>query len=172
MWSNGQPQRAPSVQNRVHQPTKHAPALFPLQQQNTKTWIHLRPMPQPSFQYLYSSSAKALNFPRPNPIDLVVIAMATDFKTIFTCIICLEVLLLASEDGVSTTALFVRPFEHLSAESSKSFSLFQLSALCAQLGNAWGRDEAAQCANYGTTVAATTKTAPNRGGARAFTSSP
>lgn len=114
-------------------------------------------MPQPSF-------------PRPNSIDLVVIPMATDFKTIFMCAICLEVLFLASEDGVPTIALFLRPFEHLSAESSKRYSLFQLPAFCAWLGNAWRRDEATQCANYGTTVAVTTKTTPNRGGA--FTLSP
>lgn len=97
--------------------------------------------------------------------------MATEITTIFMCAMCLEVLFLPSEDGVPTIALSVRPFEH-SAENSKSFSLFQLPALCARRGNAWRRDEAAQCANYGTTVAATTKTAPNRGGARAFTPSP
>lgn len=116
-WSNGQPQGALSVQNHVHQPTKHPPALFPLQQQNTETWIHLKPMPQPSFQYLHSSSATALDFPGHNSIDLVLIPMATEFMTIFVCAMCLEVLFLASEDGVPTTALLVRPFEHLSAES-------------------------------------------------------
>ena len=100
-------------------------------------------MPQAVFQYLYSSLAEALNFPRPNSIDLVLICMAINFKKIFTC--AAVVLLPASECGAPTIPLFVWPLNILVQDSSKPFSLLQFPALCAQLGNAWREDDAAQC---------------------------
>lgn len=105
---------------------------------NIRTWTHIQLISRAIFQYLNSSLAKALDFPRPQSTDMVVICMAVNLKNIPMLPQCLKVVLLASKDGTCTTGLFIR-------ESSKAFPKLQLRALCARLGIPWKQAEAAQC---------------------------